>query len=99
MRITSYKGCRDCLMLACCSQVCGPYKIAVYKKYTLRIMVRKVSLDEAERAVFEYLSMKDTYDELSAVVYLKMNADGAPYLQASYRPERAAERIHIHLKV
>lgn len=99
MRITSYKGCCECLTVACCSQVCAPYKRAVKKKYNLVIFIRKVSLDKTEKAVLAHLMLKDTHKQLSTVVYVKMHTDGIPYLQASYQPERVAGRIQIHLEV
>ena len=99
MRLTSYKVCHKCLMRACCSQVCAPYKRAIKKKYNLAILIKKISLDKAEKVIIEYLMLKKTHKELSPAVYVKMHANGVPYIQASYQPEIAAERIFIRMVV
>ena len=62
MGITLYKGCRECLAMACCSQVCEPYKEKVKNKYKLIVEIDKVSLVEVETAIFRFLMYEDRID-------------------------------------
>jgi len=82
MIIRTYKGCQECLMVACCSQVCKPYIQEVLEKYNITINT-KLSLDDAEKSIVEFGEYwennittvqicRDDHGELIAKLYMDM---------------------------
>ena len=89
MKTPSYKGCHECLALACCSQVCVPYKRAIQKKYDLTIDIIKVSLTIAEDAVFLYLEIKKSNKLIISAILKEVTNEEYVYIQTAHIPKGA----------
>ena len=98
MQIYSYKGCNACLAVACCSQVCDPYKEKVKNKYKLVVDINKVSLVEMETTIVRFLMYEDRVDKFAylsrgrygndLVIRLKTKGKIIQQLRLNFRIER-----------
>ncbi len=95
MQMYSHKGCNACLTVACCSQVCDPYKEAVREKYNLDVTIDKISLAEMEVTVFRFLMYDDRVEGLA---YLARGSDGSLIIRLKLT-DTTVERLRLNFKI
>lgn len=95
MQMYSHKGCNACLAVACCSQVCDPYKKAVREKYNLVVKIDKISLAEMEVAIFRFLMYGHRVEGLA---HLTRGSDGSLIIRLKVT-DTTVEQLRLNFKI
>ena len=78
MHIFSYSGCNECVVKSCCSDVCIEYKDCVLRKHNMMMPGSAISLESAERMVFDLITSeaRDTIRMAYVSEWLDHDKDG-----------------------
>ncbi len=80
MQTFSYEGCQNCLVKACCQNVCKEYREHVYETKNLAITIKTLSLKEAEEVIAVSYTESEwefkTDDETSYSIKLNVGIKG-----------------------
>lgn len=96
MKIYAYKGCNTCITVACCSQVCDPYKKEIKEKYKMIINASSISLDVMEHTIFRYLMWDDTK---GTPVSVDIDASGNICINTSFQLDNSVENIQLTMSI